>query len=352
MRLFLLLFLLLNTINCAKDITFTQNKEVLQELISLSNTATITSMEILEKRVSGVKNLFGDVDNRSGVIDPRGTFPTIYQVTTTQGLKDILNSEAGNGPFQNPKMMRCFTVEFGKLYLDNLHKHLTGATPSQGWQVYYDAAKTNTPILEILGIGVNVHVNLDLTQALLNCEAPNKFKDDFMKGGTSLVTEIPRMSEDIYTFYRVDKKLTEGFFKIFAVGDAGDYIFKLLRIKSSTSYAIFQSLRYISFQYHSGIMATKNPKWYTIFPKTKATIIRKSMQATWTVSNFVIKEVLFELQEHGFKHTSTHIGKLIWNAVKKIKFNFNLFSKKDSENNEEQTIEKKENTDILESAFF
>lgn len=354
MKFFYILFSLLVGVSFSKDIAFTQNEVVIQELIELSDTSTISSMETLEERVSGVKDLFADKDGRSGVIDPRGAFPTIYQVTTTQGLKDITQSENGSGPFDDPDMMRCFTVEFGKLYLVNLHEHLTGGSPSQGWQEYYDAAETDTPILEVLGIGVNVHVNLDLTQSLLNCEAPNEFRADFMKGGTTLVTEIPKMSKDIYDIYGVDKELTEGFFKIFAVGDAGDFILKILGIESNTSLAIFQSLRYVSFHYHTGLMKAKYPKWYSIFAGINGTLIRKGMQANWVVSNFVIKEVLFEMQEHGFQHTSAHIGQLIWNAVKRIDFTFNLFGDEEEDESNEDSSEDSESDDsgdVLDDAF-
>ncbi|MCO4783335.1 MAG: hypothetical protein KC646_13500 [Candidatus Cloacimonetes bacterium] len=351
MKLSFILFFILINISFSKNIAIIQNEEVIKELVKLSDTSSISSMEILEERVSGVKQLFSDKDGRSGVVDPRGAFPSIYQITTTQGLSDITNSEKGSGPFDDPAMMRCFTVEFGKLYLANLHQHLTGGQPSQGWQAYYDAAESGTPILEVLGIGVNVHVNLDLTQSLLNCEAPNEFRPDFMKGGTSLVTEIPKMSQDIYEIYGVDRELTEGFFKIFAVGNAGDFILDILGIESNTSLAIFQTLRYISFHYHSGLMKAKYPKWYSIFSGLNASLIRKTMQTTWVVSNFVIKEVLFEMQEHGFQHTSTHIGSLIWKAVKRIDFSFNLFGKDDEEDKEKQVEDTQESVDPLDDAF-
>ncbi|MCJ8346054.1 DUF5995 family protein [bacterium] len=336
MKFFYILFMFFVVSTFGKDIAFTQNESVLKELIQLSEVSTISSMEILEERVIGVKNLFADIDNRSGVIDPRGAFPTIYQVTTTQGLKDILASEAGNGPFDDPSTMRCFTVEFGKLYLENLHEHLTGGTPSEGWQVYYEKAQTDASIIEILATGVNVHVNLDLTQSLLNCEAPLTFKDDFMRGGETLVDEIPQMSEDLFTIYNVDKEFTEGFFKMFLLGEFGDYIFEALGMEETTSYALFQTLRFICFHYHSSIMNSRDPSWYSIFAKTTEPRIRLQMYASWKASDFLLQEVIFSLKEHGFDYTYRHIQDLIFKSIFRIDFDFDWFSNKIDSDDEQQ----------------
>ncbi|MCO4781660.1 MAG: hypothetical protein KC646_05000 [Candidatus Cloacimonetes bacterium] len=323
-KLFYLILLSIFVISIqAKPIAFIQDQELLNRLIDLSAPNSIQSMEDLDENVAEIKSIFGDQDDLRGFVDPRGAFATIYQVTTSKGLASILETENGQGEFHDPAMVRCFAVEFGKLYLDNLHGHLTGGPVSKGWRSYYRmAADKDMHILQIMGAGANVHINIDLTAALQTCEASKDFKDDFMQAGKPLVEEIPTMAEDLKAIYGVDHKLTYALFNMYFVGAAGNVIFKLFGMEKGSSYAIFQTLRWLGFKNHKILTRLHDGKWYTIAPHAREALLRKRMDTLWGASNFVLNKWIHIAQNESIDRAEDQLDNIFKDVIKNIGRNF------------------------------
>jgi hypothetical protein len=314
----------------AKPLAIIDDENVLERLIELSAPSSVNTMEDLDVNIREIKSIFGDQDNLRGFVDPRGAFPTIYQVTTSKGLASILETENGQGEFQDPAMVRCFAVEFGKLYLDNLYGHLTGGPVSKGWNTYYKmAASKNIHILQIMGAGANVHINIDLTAALQSCEAPKQFKKDFMQAGKPLVEEIPAMAESLKLIYGVDEKMTYGLFNMYFVGAAGNIVFKLFGMDKGSSYAIFQTLRWLGFKNHKILRNLHDGKWYTVAPHAREALLRKRMRTLWGASNFVLNKWIHIAKNEGVERADGQLDNLFKDVIKNIGRNF--FKKEDKD---------------------
>ncbi|PCJ16289.1 MAG: hypothetical protein COB02_16690 [Candidatus Cloacimonadota bacterium] len=322
----IIIFISLVSFTYCKPLAHIQDSDILSTLINLSDPTQVNSMEQLETNMIAIKTIFGDLENKRGFVDPRGAFPTIYQVTTSKGLQKIISSENGEGPFNNPSMVRCFALQFGKLYLKNLHGHLTNGPVSEGWSTYYKMATSpKIHILQIMGAGANVHINLDLTTALQTCEAPKTFLKDFMQAGKPLVQEIPKMAKDLQTIYDIDPKLTYGLFKMYFIGTAGDLIFKLFNFKGNTSSAIFQTLRWMGFKNHKSLTRLHNPKWYTVIPHAREALLRKKMRTIWKASNFVLNKWIHIAHTKSVNEAENSLNHIFKDAIKNI--GFNLFKK-------------------------
>ncbi|MCJ8346925.1 DUF5995 family protein [bacterium] len=320
-KIFTVLSILLSAISVidCKPLAFIQDQDVLSTLAELSDPSDIHTMEDLEKNVMEIKSIFGDLENQRGFVDPRGAFAAIYQVTTSKGLSEIVESENGEGPFEDPAMVRCFAVQFGKLYLKNLHGHLTGGPVSEGWNTYYRmAASPDIHILQIMGAGANVHINLDLTTALQTCDAPKYFKDDFMEAGKPLVQEIPTMAKDLESIYQVDQHLTYGLFRMYFIGKAGNIIFKLFGLKGNSTNAIFQTLRWMGFRNHKTLSNLHDGKWYTIAPHIREALLRKRMRTIWGASNFVLNKWIHIAKSEGVDSAENRLGDIFKGAIKNI----------------------------------
>jgi hypothetical protein len=65
-------------------------------------------------------------------------------------------------------------VAFADLYVSALEAHLSGGHVSRPWRQAF-AARADLPLLRLLLLGINAHINYDLPQALLAVIAPEDF---------------------------------------------------------------------------------------------------------------------------------------------------------------------------------
>ncbi len=87
-----------------------------------------------------------------------GYFAALYRqmtIAVKRGIED--------GKFQDPVRMDLLDRLFAGRYLDAFEAYRSGGTPTQAWQVAFQAAERNDlTIVQHLLLGINAHINLDL----------------------------------------------------------------------------------------------------------------------------------------------------------------------------------------------
>jgi len=96
--------------------------------------------------------------------DRRAIFVTLYGIVSHE-----MRTRIAQGAFEDPPWVHQYTVAFANLYLDALEAYDRGdmdAVP-RAWRLCFDAAKSgNGLVLQDMLLGVNAHVNSDLSLAL------------------------------------------------------------------------------------------------------------------------------------------------------------------------------------------
>lgn len=84
--------------------------------------------------------------------------------------------------FDNPEFLNRFDARFAYYYTHALDNYLHNQTVAPAWQAAFQHAKhhESSPLIQ-MALGVNAHVNNDIPQVLLDCEADRMHHDDFLK---------------------------------------------------------------------------------------------------------------------------------------------------------------------------
>jgi Family of unknown function (DUF5995) len=97
------------------------------------------------------------------------TFLSTYRRTTI-----AVGKQVEEGRFEDPAWVDRWDVAFADLYVSALEAHLSGGQVSRPWRLAF-AAPRDLPVLRLLLLGINAHINLDLPQALLRVISPEDF---------------------------------------------------------------------------------------------------------------------------------------------------------------------------------
>ena len=97
------------------------------------------------------------------------TFLSTYRRTTI-----AVGKQVEEGRFEDPGWVNRWDVAFADLYVSALEAHLSGGHVSRPWRQAF-AAPADLPVLRLLLLGINAHINYDLPQALLAVIAPEDF---------------------------------------------------------------------------------------------------------------------------------------------------------------------------------
>lgn len=103
--------------------------------------------------------------------DQRQYFHATYQRTTI-----AVAAELRRGGFTDGGWVERWDVAFADLYLDALQAALSGSRPTRPWGIAFGAAAELPPLRHVL-LGMNVHINYDLPQALLAVISDEEFDD-------------------------------------------------------------------------------------------------------------------------------------------------------------------------------
>jgi Family of unknown function (DUF5995) len=97
------------------------------------------------------------------------TFLSTYRRTTL-----AVGKQVDEGRFEDPAWVDRWDVAFADLYVSALEAHLAGGHVPRPWRLAF-AAPDDLPVLRLLLLGINAHINYDLPQGLLAVISPEDF---------------------------------------------------------------------------------------------------------------------------------------------------------------------------------
>jgi hypothetical protein len=200
-------------------------QELYQELLKESDISTFSNYQESAPRAKRIAEIFAQARDR------RGIFASMYVEITNESVGSTLRGE-----YKDNKKSAELVKRFAERYFEPLHAYLrNGAENASGvqssqykekypiadeWRTYYQLAENcKASDLRILGTGVNNHMTLDLPKALSEIQAPQSFKDDFMKFGNIL---IKKKRESTNLLIEQQNVYAAAFFDLFFVGEIID----------------------------------------------------------------------------------------------------------------------------------
>lgn len=101
---------------------------------------------------------------------PMGFFPALYR-RMTQAVADGIDS----GQFEDPARMAALDIRFARRYFDAYDAIQRNVPPTQAWQAAFSASQNaDLIVLQHLLLGINAHINLDLSIAAAETAPGNK----------------------------------------------------------------------------------------------------------------------------------------------------------------------------------
>lgn len=97
-------------------------------------------------------------------------------------ITESVFQKLGTGLFQHEDVMQRVDVAFFEYYSTPLKKYKKDEKVPLSWKILFDLARDDTSFQFLyMALGVNAHVNNDLSQALLAAKTPEAFKSDYDK---------------------------------------------------------------------------------------------------------------------------------------------------------------------------
>ncbi len=160
--------------SCSKDDVLQYNQwslsdEAFNELLLLSDTTGLSDYATFGIRMDRIQSLFAEKR------DPRGAFATVYEQITHAAINSIDDSFYENGQFVGD-----FGLAFGKLYLIDLHYHLLNQPLRAHWEAYYNACASSKHYTQLMAMGVNAHITIDLVDALVQLKVTGEEESDWV----------------------------------------------------------------------------------------------------------------------------------------------------------------------------
>lgn len=101
-------------------------------------------------------------------------------------------SKLGQNYFHNDERMQELDINFAGYYFNALKNYIDGQHTPPAWRILFDACKKDHLLQSIyMGMGVNAHVNNDLSQSLRDVIEDTNYKEDFDKVNTIINYSTP-----------------------------------------------------------------------------------------------------------------------------------------------------------------
>jgi len=239
-------------------------QEVTDELLALSDTATLSLVPDLQYRLTRIAGIFSSYN------DVRGLFPSVYRATTEFAVQSLLD-----GAYNDEAKAIHVSVAFGKRYLFNLHNYLRGKTPEYHWKQYYDLCeRCGYNKARIATSGINAHLTVDLARAIRDAHCDQAFQEDYITFGEILGDATPNIVQYLKDGYGLDM---ESLFSGLFVGEALDPVFG----ENFTRNLAFQFIRVEAFKYGRYLQNTAAEK-----------SAEKSLRDNWELREGLLDELL------------------------------------------------------------
>jgi hypothetical protein len=228
------LVLILILFSCSKDDIINYNQwslsdEAFNELLLLSDTSGLSDYETFGIRMDRIQFLFAEKQ------DPRGAFTTVYEQITNAAINSIDANFYENGQFVGD-----FGLAFGKLYLIDLHYHLLNQPLRAHWEAYYNACASSKHYTQLMAMGVNAHITIDLVNALVQLKVTQEEESDWVLISTALLDGVPVFQEAFEQTYTSD---ISDIIALYGFADIVDEIYG----ENTTIYTLLNELRYVGY---------------------------------------------------------------------------------------------------------
>lgn len=127
--------------------------------------------------------------------DPLGYFPALYRKVAHK-----LEAKIHEGYFEDKETIIQVDICFVNRYLAAMDAIVQGKTPTASWGKVYEASRMYWPIvLQHLMLGMNAHINLDLSVAVAQVCGENieKFHEDFNRVNEVLLSLLDDVEGDL-----------------------------------------------------------------------------------------------------------------------------------------------------------
>ncbi len=109
-------------------------------------------------------------------------------------ITKAVSSKLGQNYFHNDERMQALDINFAGYYFDALKNYIDGQLTPPAWEILFDACKKDHLMQSIyMGMGVNAHVNNDLSQSLRDVINDASYKEDFDKVNTIIHYSTPEV---------------------------------------------------------------------------------------------------------------------------------------------------------------
>ncbi|MEZ5008162.1 MAG: DUF5995 family protein [Chitinophagales bacterium] len=228
------LLLLLLLFSCSKEDIIEYNQwtlsdESFSEILQLSDTTGLSDYETFGIRMDRIQSLFAEKQ------DPRGAFTTVYEQITNAAINSVNADFYENGQFVDD-----FGLAFGKLYLIDLHYHLLNQPLRAHWEAYYNECASSKHYTQLMAMGVNAHITIDLVDALIEVKVTEGEESDWVLISTALLDGIPFFQEEFESAY------TEDISDLISLYGFGDFLDEI-NGENTTIYTLLNELRYVGY---------------------------------------------------------------------------------------------------------
>lgn len=107
-----------------------------------------------------------------GGLNPIRAFNDLYLGITEEVGNGLPQPAGGQGIFADPAFMEQLDIEFARLYFEAIDGSIAGNQVPEAWEYLFNEEHNGDRYANIEGalLGVNAHINHDLTNALINAE--------------------------------------------------------------------------------------------------------------------------------------------------------------------------------------
>ncbi|NME80454.1 DUF5995 family protein [Rhodococcus sp. 105337] len=192
------------------------------DIAALTDPAGIETFDDARSRIAALREVLTRSD------DYRGTF-----VLAFDEILALTEPTLDSGIYDDPAWANALAVEVVRLYLANLHEHVTGGTPAAHWaEALAETERCDRSPGRVLVGAVVAHLVIDFPEALVTIGSTPEHTRDFYTFGGALVDAAPVIADEFEVTYGTDLR---PFFTGWFVGD--------LLGETETTTFMFQSAR-------------------------------------------------------------------------------------------------------------
>ncbi len=164
-------------------------------------------------------------------------FNNTYLIITQNVYKKI-----GTGYFTYDDVMTNVDIVFASYYFNALKSYVEGVKTPPAWKILFDECKENSHHQFIyMALGVNAHVNNDLSQSLFNVVKNDAYKTDFDKVNGIIHKSIPEVINSLQEPSRLIATLEKVFLPVYTL-----FLDQLIKNWRADSWITYLQLKYSS----------------------------------------------------------------------------------------------------------